>query len=431
MRFSPPRRAILGALLLSVGLAAAAQTGHFDEAEYGRATRVLMDGDLGAAVDGYCGMLRLPEREPLWTIAVMLLCETDNLQESVREISYPLPVFIMQKDFEGRVCYRVCAGLTTNRSVAIAWMEELPEEIRASGPFPVILKPCEPLAPGTVLPRLAPMEAAPDEARIAREDPAARRPPQPEPSQSPGTEPAEPAAEFAEVVLLPAEPEARPRPLSPPPAPPDTSPPASVPADPPALDTEVPGNGRFPAPEIKVAPPGTPRSAEGEAWFQKGLSAFHRGDRKEAKRCYEESLIHDPGRPETMNNLGVLFLIEDRYGDARSLFERAVSSAPAYSRAHLNLAGALWGLKEYEAAVQEARRAVALDSNDVSGHMTLASFLRAMGREEEALKEAHLVLLLAPNHEGATAFIHQPPPKKGLIKRVKEYYESGEDPHGP
>ncbi len=122
-----------------------------------------------------------------------------------------------------------------------------------------------------------------------------------------------------------------------------------------------------------------------------------------------------------MNNLGILYLEEERYKKARDLFKDAVSVAPSYSRAHLNLSGALWGLKEREEAVKAAQEAVRLDNHDINAHLTLASFLRAMGREEEALAEAQMVLIIAPDNMQATEFINSPP-KKGIFKKMKGWF---------
>jgi hypothetical protein len=54
----------------------------------------------------------------------------------------------------------------------------------------------------------------------------------------------------------------------------------------------------------------------------------------------------------------------------------------------------------------------------VNARLTLASFLRAVGQEEEAMKEARLVLLMEPNNRTATDFVNTPPPKK--TKKLKE-----------
>ena len=113
----------------------------------------------------------------------------------------------------------------------------------------------------------------------------------------------------------------------------------------------------------------------------------------------------EPNRPEVLNNLGVLYLRENRFDKAKLLFDQALQYSPAYARAHLNLAGALWGLGDRDAATMEARKAVALDATDVSGHLTLASFLLAQDEKDQAAAEARRALLLEPNNAQAKALL--------------------------
>jgi len=92
-----------------------------------------------------------------------------------------------------------------------------------------------------------------------------------------------------------------------------------------------------------------------------------------------------------------------------ALFTQAIAQSPAYARAHLNLAGALWGLGRRDEALAEARRAVALDSTAVAAHLTLASFLLAMNMKAEAAEEARRVLLLEPGNAQAKVFLDAGP----------------------
>ncbi len=119
----------------------------YDEGIHARAMQDLENGDLTTAIDGFCGMFERPRRGGLWTIAVHLICETENLAKAVSQITGPEPVFAMKMEFEGRCCYRVCAGLTTSRETVLQWNVQLSEELRHAGPFPVKIELCEP-SPG-------------------------------------------------------------------------------------------------------------------------------------------------------------------------------------------------------------------------------------------------------------------------------------------
>jgi tetratricopeptide (TPR) repeat protein len=163
------------------------------------------------------------------------------------------------------------------------------------------------------------------------------------------------------------------------------------------------------AAEVPVSIPDAGHRAEGEAWFQQGLSAQSKGQRARAVECYQRALAADPDRPEVLNNLGVLSLEQNRFDEARALFIRAIAQSPAYARAHLNLAGALWGLGRRDEALAEARQAVTMDPTAVTAHLTLASFLLAMNMRAEAAEEARRVLALEPGNEQARVFLKADP----------------------
>ena len=314
----------------------------YDTAAFDGAQRALKAGDLAGAMRGYCRMFER-RSEGLWTMSVILLCDPGKVAEYVAMIRNPSPVFVQAKQFQGQWCYRVCAGVTRSRGEAVRWRALLPEKLQAEGPFPVeILRPCE---------------------------------------GNPGGAPSEVASPTATVTPTHS----------------DSTP--ATPKAPPALP-ELTGAT---APLAGVQSPAN--RAEGETWFQKGLTAQAKGRRREAEEDYRKALEADPGRPEVLNNLGVLYLQQNRYTEAQALFQRALDRAPAYSRAHLNLAGALWGLDDRDHAILEARNAVTLDPTDVSAHLTLASFLLAAGEKAAAGDEARRVLLLDPGNSQAKVFL--------------------------
>lgn len=179
---------------------------------------------------------------------------------------------------------------------------------------------------------------------------------------------------------------------------------------PPEVDTRAPEPPPAPQPWSPPVsePSGTKTSSleekEAEGWFRKGVAAYSQGRRQEAESCYRQALRADPGKPEVLNNLGVLRLEDKRYEEARDLFRQALERAPRYARARLNLAGAQWALGERDGAVEEALRASELDPLDVAAHLTLASFYLALGRKVEARAEAQRVLALDPGNEQAQVF---------------------------
>ncbi len=341
--------ALAGCLLAALP-ARTNQPALYDPDRYASAGKALAASDVDGAVRAYCDMLSGNAPGTLWTLSAVLLCDAAEVAPTVASIQGIQPVFVQAKMFQGKWCYRVCVGLSRDKGAPFKWRYALPPKLLAEGPFPVpVMLPCS--------------RSGIDSAPAA------------------GTRVAPPSA-----------------PAEPPPAG------ASPGAKPPALTPEA--AARTPAGGVE----GTdkPRRAEGEAWFQRGLSAQNAGRRSEAEEDYRRSLAADPDRPEVLNNLGVLYLQQNRFEEAKALFAKAISRSPSYARAHLNLAGAMWGLEDRNGALMEAREAVSLDPSDVSARLTLASFLLAQGQKTEASEQARRVLLLDPENAQAKVFLTSP-----------------------
>lgn len=381
--------------------------GIYSQKVYQEAREALLSGDLPGALQGFCDMVNRPQGQAVWTVSVVLLCDPAEIPQALQEIREPQPVFVVKRIFEGRTCFRVCAGLTTDRGQAVAMRVRLPEAFKSAGPFPVEVPfRCDSSIPGFQ----RPARSTPAPAGTAPSEDA-------KPVSPPAAAPVGPARpEVLELTPVPAPTAQAP---SPGPSPISSDAPASGSGPSPfAQQPLVPGPGLPPSPP----PPGLAqrpsKNPEAEAWFQKGLKAYNLGDRKLAEASYKSCLELNPDKPEALTNLGILYIEEKKFKDARGLLETAVAKAPNYSRGHLGLAGALWGLEEYGDAIGEARAAVNLDTHNVNAHLTLASFLRTTGQEEEAMKEARLVLLMEPNNPKALEFLNTPPPKK--VKKIKE-----------
>lgn len=330
----------------------------YDRSAYGAAREELSKGDVPGAVETFCRMFRPAAKGDLWTLSVMLLCHPENIPRQVDSLSPVHPVFVQEVEFNGLRCYRICAGLARRRSGLNALARKLRERRPESRPFPVkVLRSCAP----TPLESVTASPSGEDRNRPAHH-PAYLGPPVREPSRSPST---------------------------------------------------GTGRGAGKATEPVPGTPKAPGSREGEVLFQEGLRAYHAGRLEEAERYYRRSLEADPGRAEVINNLGVLYLKKGDCARARSLFEKALKQTPDYASAHLNLAGALWGLGKKDDALQEAREAVVLDPRSVNGYLTLASFNLSLGNKAAAGDAARKALLLEPENEQARIFLSASEKKNG------------------
>ncbi|MEW5764415.1 MAG: tetratricopeptide repeat protein [Acidobacteriota bacterium] len=335
------------AVLVALSMPSARAAGPpYDPSEYVAGREALVRGDVEGAVSAFCSMLRPEAGKPLYTVSVVLLCRRENLRGEFSKLTTVAPVFVQEVPYKGQMCYRVCAGLSSSKGDLGAVLERLSPEALALHPFVTsVAWPCGP------------------------------------PSRGNGDRAAAEAREGAPVAAQAAEMGSGAQTPSSVPSPDRSTPPP----------TPSPAAGESPA-------------ASSEAWFRKGLAAYAQGRREEAEACYRKSLQAAPGRPEVLNNLGVLCLEDRRLEEARGLFQEALGRAPAYGRARLNLAGALWGLGREAEALEEALRAAELDPKDLAAHLTLASFYLARGEKVEALAEAEKVLALDPSNERAQVF---------------------------
>lgn len=93
------------------------------------------------------------------------------------------------------------------------------------------------------------------------------------------------------------------------------------------------------------------RPESASAWFNEGVALESLGRGEEAKARYVQALTRAPAYSPALNNLAALHLKEGRLADARAGFERAVSADPKNADAHANLALALAGTADTDAAL--------------------------------------------------------------------------------
>src|SRR5437764_11407634 len=99
------------------------------------------------------------------------------------------------------------------------------------------------------------------------------------------------------------------------------------------------------------------------------LDAFRRqnqGDLVTAETMYRQVLAQHPNHPDALNMLATLAIACNQPEPARQLLERAIGIYPQAAGYHLNLGTALRMLRRYEEALALARKAVTMDTTDVS-----------------------------------------------------------------
>jgi tetratricopeptide (TPR) repeat protein len=101
------------------------------------------------------------------------------------------------------------------------------------------------------------------------------------------------------------------------------------------------------------------------AWFNLGVAAQEVGDTADARRAYEKTLTIDPAFAPALYNQALL-LERTEPDQAAALLERTTAADPKAAAAHYHL-GLIWSRKDSRhKAVQEFRRAVAIDPSLLS-----------------------------------------------------------------
>jgi len=107
---------------------------------------------------------------------------------------------------------------------------------------------------------------------------------------------------------------------------------------------------------------------------------------------YEATVRENPRNDRAWDSLGNLYRITQRNADAIYAFERAVSLEPTRYIYHYQL-GTLYAAQgNYRDAIIEIERVVELNSEFIFAHCALASYLRKMGKNDEA--QRHIALAL-------------------------------------
>ena len=132
------------------------------------------------------------------------------------------------------------------------------------------------------------------------------------------------------------------------------------------------------------------------------------GDLIRARQVYEEVLEQDPvHHPAAWNNLGFLFLQQNRLQEADSLFERALALEPDLVVALVNRGAVRLLHQDFDTAISLFERAVRLDPTNVAALGNLGLVYAQRGRYAEAQEMLLRVLRLDPDDQRARSALDQ------------------------
>ncbi len=138
-----------------------------------------------------------------------------------------------------------------------------------------------------------------------------------------------------------------------------------------------------------------------DAQTNKGLIRKLRGDREGAKGWFIKALRNFQDQAQAANNLGILYLEENRLAEAEGVLRQALKTNPDYAEARFNLA--LVKLKQNKPAEAEKayRQLIISAPNVTDGHLGLARSLVLQKKMIDALPVAEHATLLEPGRAEA------------------------------
>ena len=96
-------------------------------------------------------------------------------------------------------------------------------------------------------------------------------------------------------------------------------------------------------------------------YYDRGRIFHKKGRLKDAKRLYKETLKIDPGYVDALNNLAVIYMLENNFFEAQKNLEKAIRLKPGSVDPYYNLA-CLYAIKgEAKKSLTHLRKAVSLD----------------------------------------------------------------------
>lgn len=149
-------------------------------------------------------------------------------------------------------------------------------------------------------------------------------------------------------------------------------------------------------------------------------TATDEATRREAQRHFEQELALNPNDAVSEYQLGEIFWLNNKSGEALQRFSRAVELNPRFTQALIAL-GKTWTAQDRpDRAVPFLRRAVAIEPENEVAHYRLAQAYQKLGRKQEADEELEQFRKLRTTLESLRSLYRQVQENRGVTAQTVE-----------
>ncbi|MEO6590128.1 MAG: tetratricopeptide repeat protein, partial [Pyrinomonadaceae bacterium] len=124
---------------------------------------------------------------------------------------------------------------------------------------------------------------------------------------------------------------------------------------------------------------------EAQKAYEKALSEFRDNNKKEAVEGFLQALDIFPDYFLALEKLGQEYIVQKKFEDARSIFNRAVIINPKSFDSWYGLAYSQNALKDYSESINSSKKAIELNSGSINALYLVALNQKQIGNYQEAL----------------------------------------------
>jgi tetratricopeptide (TPR) repeat protein len=142
-------------------------------------------------------------------------------------------------------------------------------------------------------------------------------------------------------------------------------------------------------------------NVEAEKAFDRGLSAYNKGDYKTTIADFTQAIKLDPNDAMAYNNRGIAYDELGDYGKAIADYTQAIKLDPSFAYAYYNRGNAYDDLGDYKTAIDDYNQAIKLDPNYAEAYCNRGVAYLALGDHKTALADWTQAIKLNPNYADA------------------------------